>query len=720
MRKLLLTGLAALVLTTTGCYKKDYDQAILTIEQLEQRIVTLSAELQSSISLSEEQALQLSLLENDIIALDLTIEGLEGVREELLLKIANLENNIVVLNEDIVNIISERDESIMALENASAEQATALEAEIASLTEEIAALEAQEPEVIIEYITVVQEVIRTVPGATVTEYVTVDRATLEGFTIEQLQAQINLLMEATGTPNPDPENDEDVDEATAEELAVTEVENLDVEVTGFTVESLYGTFTVSGTSIGLTYETDGTWTVSADDDDDDWSEDGFTTAQEAVNAAVAQFTTTESAPELAVFVGRNLQVIADPQSGTFSVQGLDGDPEGDYAAFQTRDGDDSQVVFATRDAAVDAIILFYGLPNFNAQLANARALDGVTIDERLDAYIDGIRYPITHTGYDDDFIATWRVNDVTGNNLVTLLEALIPEAPATDWSAINAEIATHLDVANGFSTQQSNIAEQAGALTTAEIDNYAGLTTAGIQAQINELTALEATLVAQVSAWNDYLATIPTDGRPTATQAGIDATSATFAGASQLQSDIAALVGRLNAAYTAVDELENAPDPLEGLIEDDEFTITPDGDGYIVTGGTLDGAGIPIAFVSTGLYRATVSGEELTEELAVIYDTIVADYATPDPVVTTYENVALINTSALGGAATLINFDGGEPAEIVAGTVLTITDGTTTWADLQVESLPFGSIRITGVHQTLIDAVFYSFGADIFTVTATN
>ena len=132
---------------------------------------------------------------------------------------------------------------------------------------------------------------------------------------------------------------------------------------------------------------------------------------------------------IAGFQNSNLRVVPDLTSGTFTVLGLPGDPNGDYQAFLNRDGVDSQAVFANEDLAERAIILFYGQPNFNMQLANARALAGITIDGRLDAYIGvaNTRYPITHTGYDENFIATWRVNDVEGNDLVALLETLIPD-----------------------------------------------------------------------------------------------------------------------------------------------------------------------------------------------------------------------------------------------------------------------------------------------------
>ena len=371
MKKVILSGLLALGLVTTGCYKKDYDEAILTINQLEQKITNLEVNLQATIMESEERAVQLANLEDIIIELDGVIVNLEGVNADQVEEILNLEAQVVQLNEDILNLIDEREDQIRQLSGAFGEEKAALESSIASLTVQIEELEAREPEVIIEYITVVERV---------TEFVNGDAALIQSLRnqIAELQAQLAAMTGDDTPADPQPQSGTPSD-----------------------------TTDMSGTA---------TDTMNMDNG---------------------------NMPELVVFVGNNLRVVHDPASGTYSVQGIDG--HDDYVAFQSGN---AQTSFATQELAIDAIRLFYGQPNYNTQLANARALDGVTIDERLDAYIDGVRYPITFTGYDENFIATWRVNDVAGNDLVALLQPLVPVA----WTSLFSQDAIEYMSANGFDT----------------------------------------------------------------------------------------------------------------------------------------------------------------------------------------------------------------------------------------------------------------------------
>ena len=183
MRKLLLVLTVALgvVACQKDYYLEDLQEAERNIEQLQSINQALTSDLNDQIATNESQAAQLLDLQYTINDLTINIEDLEGVNEDLLSNIVALDLEITQLNDSIADLQIRLNNAIQATEVS--------ETLVASLTAQITELEAREPEVIIEYITQVQEVIVYRGGGTTI----VDRPTLEGFTIEQLQERIVIL-----------------------------------------------------------------------------------------------------------------------------------------------------------------------------------------------------------------------------------------------------------------------------------------------------------------------------------------------------------------------------------------------------------------------------------------------------------------------------------------------------------------------------------------------
>ena len=180
MKKLLL--LFALVLGTVACenLEDELNDANAEIAQLEAQIDGLSEELQNSISLNNSQAQQLAELENTIASLNSDLETAYGANIFLGNEIGELTAQLSALNEEIATLQADLS---AALDN-SADEAT-----IQSLVDQIAALEAIEPEIIIEYITEIETVIVT---ETVTEYVAT-QYDAETVTIEELREELARL-----------------------------------------------------------------------------------------------------------------------------------------------------------------------------------------------------------------------------------------------------------------------------------------------------------------------------------------------------------------------------------------------------------------------------------------------------------------------------------------------------------------------------------------------
>ena len=192
MKKLLL--LLAVVFSTVACSNLSDELATANdrIASLEGQINTLEQQLQDSINANTITAQQLVDAQAEVTALLDQLEtayeaniNLGNINGELWDQLYALEAQIADFNNQIASL--------------QGQLADALEAEelntelISSLNEQIAALEAQEPEVIIEYIEtiveVIQEVIVEVP-VDYTDYTTIAELTA---TIQDLQQQLSSI-----------------------------------------------------------------------------------------------------------------------------------------------------------------------------------------------------------------------------------------------------------------------------------------------------------------------------------------------------------------------------------------------------------------------------------------------------------------------------------------------------------------------------------------------
>ena len=194
MRKLLLIGLVALgVACQKDYYLQDLNDANARIEALQGQLNDLSVELQKSVD--EVRVTAEALAEANETISNLTIE-LEDVIDNFTFVNESQSNFIHELNARIVEletIISELNADILVLEGklADALEQDELDVElIESLTNQIAVLEAREPEVIIEYITVVETIIETV----VIDNTDTTRISELETEVANLKAQLNALL----------------------------------------------------------------------------------------------------------------------------------------------------------------------------------------------------------------------------------------------------------------------------------------------------------------------------------------------------------------------------------------------------------------------------------------------------------------------------------------------------------------------------------------------
>ena len=171
MRKvlILLIGLLIAVSCQKDFYLEDLNDANANIAQLQSINEALSAELKDAIAQGDATALLLADAEATIVGLNESILDLNIDNDELNATIEGLTSEIASINSEIALLISERD-SLLG-------QAELDVAKIEELNAEIAELEAREPEVIIEYITVVETVIEYVTTSTGLTQADIDAAT---------------------------------------------------------------------------------------------------------------------------------------------------------------------------------------------------------------------------------------------------------------------------------------------------------------------------------------------------------------------------------------------------------------------------------------------------------------------------------------------------------------------------------------------------------------
>ena len=197
----------------------ELNEANSEIALLEAQVNKLSADLQDAIALNNTQAQQLAELESMIVSLNSDLETAYGANIFLGNEIGELTAQLSALNEEI---------AILQADLATALDNSADEATIQSLVDQIAVLEAIEPEVVIEYITVVETVIETVTVTeTVTEYVPTEYDA-ETVTIEDLRDELSRLQDI-------------VDEAVASQTTiVTEVETSEERLESYWILDVNG------------------------------------------------------------------------------------------------------------------------------------------------------------------------------------------------------------------------------------------------------------------------------------------------------------------------------------------------------------------------------------------------------------------------------------------------------------------------------------------------
>ena len=334
MKKLLFTGLLALGLITTGCYKDNYDQAVITIEQLERKIAGLENELQSSIMDTETKALELANLEaqiieldNTIVNLDSTIVSLEGENEDLINNLLNLEERIAELNADILVLIEQRDDRIQHLQDVADGRTAVLEEEISDLTQQIEALEERTAIAVFNWVGNARDLVRVSLGLIDGQTVNVNILP-QDLTIEQLQDMIDALSDDMDDMTPAP--------------SFTASETTALIEAGFTVDG--ETASISDGNDGeitITTYGDGNFDVDNDEGENLGTEVDFDAALQAAQDAITPPapTTVFTDAQVQDFMNRgftydsvndawflrNLIISNDPHSDQFVVSGPDFD-----------------------------------------------------------------------------------------------------------------------------------------------------------------------------------------------------------------------------------------------------------------------------------------------------------------------------------------------------------------------------------------------------------